>query len=205
MLNDYTNDFEDMYLERVLYVSSKSALSSLANYSRSRSLTKIKVDLIEVMTNGTINGAKIDEINGDSTMENHTLNELIGLMQNTTKTVGISVQNIEVSVENITQYDGTPSPFNVIIYFEASYEIQTKNNLSWKRKIEKISNVSIYGMQDPIYGDIINNTWVIDKGVGSCGSNDCIYTEESFINKMLNVPVYDGLGICPKEEECDVT
>ncbi|MBL7054709.1 hypothetical protein ISS05_03040 [Candidatus Woesearchaeota archaeon] len=155
-INDFIDDFENVYLPAAIKNSGSRALTSLTYYMRTQGfLTDFQTDFKEVIQNGTLGGNQIDEI-----IEANAIPGEEGLMINNTLTYWANrLETIAEAALNIDLYDYNvvgvtieqTTPWFVNINLEISYSISSET-ASWTRNNIVIpTKLALDDLYDPIY------------------------------------------------------
>ncbi len=162
-LNDFAKTFEGVYLERILFASSHSALYALAQKTDNASKLgnpdafsdDIKKDFRNVVMNGSMLDAAGEELYalndankplGIDTMHNNTLLFWINLTKNMTNHTYNADLSYNISSVDIDMLDA----FTINVTIWVNYNITTPTNISsWRRNVSISTNFSIEGMIDP--------------------------------------------------------
>ena len=210
LLNSVVSDFENVYFSKLLYISSKNALSGLTKYyyyhdwDDSYFVYDLWYALNASITNGIYPGSPPVDFtaegcgptgNDPCLDSRYTVNGLIAETSVVLDNIGITVDTISIEVTNVSQVD----PWHLKVRADITYFFQDQDNIaSWKGTDTKEVDVSVYGLYMPYnytYYDIIDSSWMVEtKEI----SNTPYTTESSVIDKLNNIKGDDtlGLGIC---------
>ena len=195
VLNSFINDLENNYFEKILYVSGKYALNSIAEYKQQNNqfptvIGAFKKDFAGVLKNGTIGSGSI-AIPG---MGGKSVSAFIGRIEKIFNTTGINVSQIEVKIINIRH----TSPWTIEIEAEFKYRVEDKNHIaSWDGATNKKAEISIISLKDPETGEVIKNIglgrWIRHFNSESASSG------ESFLKRLSGDSELNVYGICRED------
>jgi hypothetical protein len=174
VLNSIINDLDQRYFERMLYVSTKSALGAMSQYATQvHTLNNLKLELNStLMTEALINGYDLS-VYPDYHLGEINLKDLINELNQKFQEIGLKIQDLNIHITSIEQKD----EWNVKVGYDIQYYFQDENNVaSWIGDTHKEIIVSIIGMYDPDSGQKINSTNFMED---PCSPN-C----NSFIHKL---------------------
>ena len=150
---------------------------------------------------------KIDSDLTQPVMLRYSFFDLLNKTENVLENLGVRTDSFSITLEPLTQTDNWNINFKAIIdyHFIDNYKIA-----AWRGRTEKIVNISIIGLEDPIYKKTITKQdWEIDRGPESFCNIEvrCAYSEPSFLSRLEGETSHrsgidDLLGICPESEDC---
>ncbi|MEM3374295.1 MAG: hypothetical protein QXE31_03670 [Candidatus Woesearchaeota archaeon] len=196
VLNSFVNDFENYYLENMLYISSKEVIIGLSHfyYDNGFNQNYIKSFLSafpDVFYDGnlTVNNRDYNLTQLNYIDKRYLFTNLKSDLEKNFSYLNIELKKLNVSFFGnfIKQID----PWTLELNGTFNYEIADKTNFaSWKGKTNKIIKISVYGIYS--YDSAgnrgkITNSWLIDT------NND---DEASVLNKLSKSDNFKGKGIC---------
>ncbi|MBN2423292.1 hypothetical protein JXB41_08775 [Candidatus Woesearchaeota archaeon] len=194
VLNSIINDLDERYIERLLYVSAKSALGAMSRYASVYSGTDdglywvsgkfkgykdLKNELNKTMTEGElIHGVNLKEdplINTEFSLNKNNLIWMTEHLKNKFDAIGIDIDTFEIKIISLKQTD----PLTLDIGADINYYFKDKNKIaSWKGETHKEIEINILGMYDPKHKKRIRDfgtTFLYDdfsdSGLPACGGD----------------------------------
>jgi len=142
-VNEYVRDFRVYYLDNLLAVSSKYALSAISSYVDTNGpLPDVRAAVEGLVTTGSY-GAIV--ISPDVTVPALTNTSQSAL------TVKVATNVLDISLNEITQ----PNPWTIRLAYTVTFEFGGLDS-KWSDKLDKEVFVTVYGFQDPQYKRRIN-------------------------------------------------
>jgi len=174
ILNSIMSDLEEVYFEKILYVSVKNALLGLSDYYH-EDYDNIKSNLLYALSKSSMNYPALNYTNGDSVdltdyvIYDYTVEGLTEEFDDTFSKLGIKVNDFRIELVEVTQED----PWYITVTADIYYYFSDETDIaSWKGVTTKTVNVSVYGLYGFDYElddrrsnvGIITTEWKEDNG-----------------------------------------
>ena len=196
MANYYKSLSEDA--KRAMNIVSRRALSSAISYviSKGSGLSEANYTLVELITNGTINGEP------QPLMENSTIIDWKNSLERLSTLENLDA-NINISNITIKPFD----PFDLVIEFDLYASLSDKNfkiNFTRKERMETI--VEIKGFEDPLYplytyGRVVN-VFIYSPHWGNYSSEDLTNLLDDVDNSYYHPSKYGASFLDRLEGKC---
>ncbi|MFH0875901.1 MAG: hypothetical protein V1859_08235 [archaeon] len=189
LLNTIVNDFENRYIERMLYAAGKSAIGAMSEYATMPGCSSpscdfkyfqngdtnsfigykhLESDMNLTMTKGELLGASGNSIDltqySSYHLADNNLDSIKGKLIDNFETLGLQVKELDVTITSVRQIDPWTIGFGADVDY---YFVDADKIASWKGTTHKEIEISIVGMYDPISKTIINtNDFKVDTLTG---------------------------------------
>jgi len=193
IMNNYVSDFEDSYLENILYVSGKYMLGMLAENGVPAGKGFDDV-FPQLLINGSYRqGSSLVAIGGSGAKSfNFFRNEIEPKLEE----AGINIVDFDAELVEIRQ----DSPWTVELTVDFKYNLQDKNNVSaWDGSIRKKASISIIGLKNPEGNDVIVNDFKDGRWVENPNPLASSDQYMSFLTMLSGEGGYNINGICIKQ------
>ncbi len=164
-VNDYVFDLENVYLKNSLQASGRKSLISLISHIETTDnfLSNFDASFKEIILDGTISGANVPEMDGN------TFNEL----KNDIALTAEKVFNVGTEFNQITEADirvYQAHPWFITLEADVTFKVTTaEETASWERKSTVASDISIEGLKDPYY--LVNTNGAYENIVRKSGTS----------------------------------
>ena len=165
-LDNFIENFENVYLPASIKLSGSKALTSLTIYMVTEGfLADLQPAFNEVLINGTIGGISIDGIIGEDIMKDNDLTYWINRVESSAEdTLNIELSGYSGPAVEITNVKiGQTTPWLVDINLTASYNISSETAYWGRSNISITAKLSIANLYDPLYS--VNTNRAYEKNI----------------------------------------
>ena len=174
VMNNYVTDFDQKYLEQIIWTSLKPAIAGVLNRSEDTS----KIGLIAIM-NGSRTGYMDPSLSMPSTLH-RVLGTTIFSLNNPDNIMNVTLKKVEQTRPDMLKFT-----------FEAGYRFEFHDSVWEEKGREIIIFMDIHSLKHPAYDyQYIENDWIIDPGPLACFSNQ-VFTDAEPCTNLNMRPALD--------------